>query len=298
MRSPIAPPTGTKKKQRAMRSQEDNRIKAEGVVGSQALSAFLTDTVQAAVAEDRREHKSSPSSSPGGKAQKGGASASQAAADATRALLLPPFDAEATTPGEAYRVRDMIGPEEWEALEGQLERVEAAAEDSASFVNLMLDEHRTWPAFVRSRMTAATGLGEEVGRARVCALLYLRHLFQLHRATYSLRGTRAHMSRYLDVPEAIVEKLLQRFAELQGVRQGGDEGGGQGQGQGQGPVQVYSRTKALRDKLLCHIAVLSLLVQDDFCVAVGDVATDLRMSTKECVQFYLEVRRGLVMIHA
>jgi hypothetical protein len=245
---------GTKKKRRVMQSQEENRIRAAGVVGLGALGDFLADSVKA-VKEEAAAQGSAPS-----------------AAEATRATLLPPYDANARTADRVYSARRVLpGPDAWEALGMDVQRlvgvvgldgVDGVVEvDPEALRTAVLDGWRHWPAFVKSRVEDAPmptaipnggdGGGLDARWEHLCALLLLRHLFDIHRLPPVVKNGAGGLAKMLGsgvegepMNEVVAEACLAAFFQQAG------EGGG----------QRHTRTKPLTDKLLLHILVLCLIV--------------------------------------
>lgn len=295
---------GTKKKQRVMQSQEENRINARGVVGMNALGSFLTDSLK-----EVQQEMSTQAMTP---------------AEASRAALLPPFDPHARAVERVYRPRQMLGGDEvWDSIARELEAIleEAAGrageglEGGSSGEGLggyealareaIVDKFQPWPPLVlelieRAPMPTPTIVkrtswvgGEAVGGERdlrqehMCQLLLLRHLFELYRLPPSLRGGAKGLSSALglgDVDRTVAMVLLEHFFETEGGRGTGAEGGSYGQ---EGRQVRHTRTKALTDKLLLHMLVLCLVVSG-FRTSATRVAEALRMSLGECTTLFRE----------
>ena len=269
---------GTKKKRRVMQSQEENRIRAEGVVGLCALGGFLADAVEA-VKEEAAAQGQTPT-----------------AAEASRATLLPPYDANARSADRVYSAsRVLPGPDAWEGLgmdvQQLAERVGVGIDgevDAEALRAAVLEGWRHWPAFVRSRLQDApmptavpafdpdgSTQAQAAGDARwghLCALLLLRHLFDLHRLPPVLKGGAPALAKMLGngggepANEAVAEACLEAFFQPPAAAQQQGDGGGGGGGGGR-----HTRTKPLTDKLLLHILVL--------CLVVGGY----RVSASKCV---------------
>ena len=240
-----------------MKSREDNQIKAESVVGLSALGRFLTDNAR--------------------EAQESGEAVSittaEDAVEASRAALLPPYNAKAKTAAGVYRAREIISEDEWDALSEQVEEMLAQCEGSddgaAAFRDQLFSGHKYWPAHVKE-LLQRTGLPSDPdSRERVICLLYLRHLMDFNRGpyTYKYKEAVSGLAGNLRVPEIVASRFLQSFAVAETPRSG----------QQAGALERYQRTKALRDKLVLHIIVMYLIVEG-FSVSASKVATDLSMA--------------------
>ena len=243
---------GTKKKRRVMQSQEENRIRAEGVVGLGALGGFLADSVKT-VKEEAAAQGAAPS-----------------AAEATRAALLPPYDANARSADRVYSARRVLpGADAWEGLEMDVQQLAASVAgggesevDAEALRTAVLGGWKYWPAFLKGRVQdapmptavpAAFGGGAMVGGdarwEHLCALMLLRHLMDLHRLPPTLKGGGGALAKMLGngqgepCNEMVAEACLAAFFQQQG------EG-----------ATRFTRTKPLTDKLLLHLLVLCLIV--------------------------------------
>lgn len=238
---------GTKKKRRVMQSQEENRIRAEGVVGLGALGGFLADS-RKEVKEEAAAQGAAPS-----------------AAEATRAGLLPPYDANARSADRVYSARRILpGADAWEGLEMDVQQLAAgvagdgeAAVDAEALRSAVLAGWKHWPAFLRGRVqdapmptaVPAAGSGGDARWEHLCALMLLRHLLDLHRLPPTLKGGAGALAKMLGngqgepCNELVAEACLAAFFQQQG------EGGAR-----------FTRTKPLTDKLLLHVLVLCLIV--------------------------------------
>ncbi len=266
---------GTKKKRRVMQSQEENRISASGVVGLNALGGFLADSLK--------------------EVQKEAAEAKQALtpAEASRATLLPPYNAQARSVEKVYVARKMLGgPEVWESVAQEVEELlrkaaGATMEEAPHAVrDTVLAKFDHWPQWVRQLVMAAPlpsandapsfASGADPRREHLGRLLLLRHLFELYRLPPVVRGGASSLSASLgldNLNETVALVFLEQFFQLEGS---GDERNVR-----------HTRTKVLTDKLLLHVLVLCLVV-GGFRVSATKIAQDLRMSPSECATLFRE----------
>lgn len=214
-----------------MQSKEDNRIRADAVMGVGALGSFLAANVQTAV-KDAEE-----------------AGDAFSAAEASRSQLLPPFHRSAKSPDKVYLVRDVVSEDEWACLEEEAEWVLSTHQEGGSDVDAtlasMAEQYKLWPGAVGSTLREALinpQLGEEQRKERVCAVAYLRHLIAFYHAPPSLHGDASSLADFLGLPEPVTLRLVSTFMEPK------PEGG------------KFVRTKAKTDKLLLYVVVMHLIV--------------------------------------
>ncbi|GKY98546.1 hypothetical protein MPSEU_000811600 [Mayamaea pseudoterrestris] len=95
------------KKQKVLRSQAANRVKADSVVGAGKLlmngvKQTMSESNQQAMAEGRDQQQQN--------------AAIQLATDAWRSDFLPPFDATAAEPCKAYKAKKIVSKESWKQV--------------------------------------------------------------------------------------------------------------------------------------------------------------------------------------
>lgn len=260
--------SGTKKKRKSLKSREDNQIQAESVVGLKALGRFLEDTAREAQESGEADANLS----------------GEAALDAHRASLLPPYNAGAKTPAGVYRAREILSEDEWDALSEHVEELVSQCkqeEEDGSFVDFLLSGHKYWPSSVRQKLQVTGMPTNQDQLEHVICLLYLRHLMDFHRGPHVYKGDTSTIASYLHIPEIVASRFLTTFTVSDAPRAGTFSSEGE-----ESKVERHQRTKGLRDKLLLHIIVMYLIVEEGFTVSVSKVATDLSMAETAVVPLF------------
>lgn len=216
-----------------MQSREDNRIRADGVVGVDALGSFLAANMQSAV-KDAEE-----------------AGDAFSAAEASRSALLPRFHRSAKSVEKVYRLRELVSEDEWGVVEEEADWIlQAQGEDGDVDATLkQLEAHyKVWPSCVNAAAREAlqlAGVSPADRREKLCGIVYLRHLFAFQQGPPVLHGDAAQVADVVGLPEAVALRLLSTFAETS---------------TGNSEQAKHVRTKGMMDKLLLHLLVLCLIV--------------------------------------
>jgi hypothetical protein len=312
---------GSRKKQKMEVSRQANivNVRAVAAVGEvsqhlQAASLGAEASREAAGASDGLHHST-------------GESKAAATLLASRVATLPPFNADASSPHEAYPLGGIISQAVFAELEAPAKSVVRAMEGRSPGDEQLLASLSFGSQFVTDRLrkllelsierksgggaaaadsAAGDGSGggairKSAAKARAASLVYLGALLLLHRAPATLRFSvpaaapqastvvdgeapaapealpdlepRIHALR--GVPAAVVSDLLTRFTEERPASEGG------------AAPSLYIRSPELRDRLVAHAAVLSLIV-DGFVTDSQLLAADLRMTPAKVAQMYRE----------
>ncbi|XP_050417398.1 DNA-directed RNA polymerase I subunit RPA49 [Patella vulgata] len=165
---------------------------------------------------------------------------------------LPPHHAEVTSPEDIYKVEDIIGVREMEAL----------TEICRKFFDYKTDEFKNsegYSTFIMNRLPILP-LDEDRRWLKCKCLMYIHMLTTLYRK-------RANELREKDIlpkewPDKVKYSILQQFTlkiEGDGTRK---------------PVRCLSIR--MKDKIILHILVLCLIV-DNFTLEYSDIAKDLKI---------------------
>ncbi|KAL2323378.1 hypothetical protein Fmac_027757 [Flemingia macrophylla] len=163
---------------------------------------------------------------------------------------IPPYDASATTPQEAYVLDKIILKGEWDYLED-------------IYHNLQLGEEadfNAYPTFVCNRIGRLRKIQDEVEKRKLsCILSYINHLLKF-KDQFSFNASAAKSHR---IPNILRHKFSTMFSVSESKRL---------------PPEKISL-------LVCHVLVLTLF-SDEFHTDYTDIAKDLSMSTVSVRQLY------------
>lgn len=159
------------------------------------------------------------------------------------ALNLPPHNASATTPQEAYPLDRIILRGEWDYLLDIFNLVEEGAE--------VLPD--AYPMFVRNRIHKLKDIQDEVEKkVLACVLSYINHLIKF-KDQHSMDGITS--SKFHKIPSILHQKFISMFKDPDSKR--------------------LSDEKS--NLLISYILVLTLFA-DEFRSSSADISKDLRMS--------------------
>eukprot|EP00127_Corallochytrium_limacisporum_P000446 Clim_evm2s13 gene=Clim_evmTU2s13 len=167
---------------------------------------------------------------------------------------LPPHDAETEDMGEAYKLSNMLPTAALEALR-PLTRDFTSTDEK--YINKLM-ENGELPTFIGQIMKEGR-VGEHKNQ-RALGIAYLYYLMQL----YILKGPSklANLAQTLgNVPQSFADHLTETFTILDSSRQP--------------PQRIV--TDALRNRLLCYIFVVSMMV-NDYVVEPTPLVKDLQIS--------------------
>ncbi|XP_010465269.1 PREDICTED: DNA-directed RNA polymerase I subunit rpa49 [Camelina sativa] len=161
----------------------------------------------------------------------------------TVARNIPPYDASATSPREAYPLDKIIEKGEWNFL-GDIYRLLQQETEAAP---------ESYPFFVRNRLYKLRDIKDDADLQRVCgALTFLTHLIKFKdRSSMNFESAKNHR-----IPDIIHRKFISMYKDPESDRISVDKS----------------------NLLISYVLVLSLHV-DGFKTDPEDIAKDLRVST-------------------
>ena len=302
---------GSRKKQKMEVSRQANIVDVRAIAAASEVGHHLQAATAAAVSAGKADNSGSATAAASTDAATGAARGTvgaklEATLLAGRIATLPPFDASADSPEQAYPLSGILSMEVLEALEPDARRVVRAMdagglEDSR---DATVSELSRGSLFVADRLrvllslrllskhtteAVTDGVRRSVAKTRGAALSFLAMLLQLHRAPNTLYfrlqrpPTEAAVAGGSDdaaapdsaepaipslagIQPSAVHHLVGRFAEARPTA---------GEAAAAHPF-FFVRTEELRDRLIAHAAILALII-DGFSTDVRLLASDLRM---------------------
>nr|AFK41205.1 unknown [Lotus japonicus] len=167
---------------------------------------------------------------------------------------LPPYDASATTPQEAYILDKIIPKKEWEYLEDIYDMLQLGEEADFS----------AYPTFISNRIARLKGIKDEAEKKKMsCIFSYLNHLikFKDQRTMQGVSSAKSHK-----IPPILRYKFSSMFGATESRRLPNDE----------------------LNLLICYVLVLTLF-SDEFRTDYTDISKDLRMSVLLVRQHYSDL---------
>jgi DNA-directed RNA polymerase I subunit RPA49 len=193
----------------------------------------------------------------------------EAAASMQGSGLAPPFNPQAQTPQDVYNVSDIISLVDLAAVQVTGQVFTAATKED-------IDQWRQqakYPEYILSHV-ANLPSSEPERSLKASLLLYCNWLIQMYTQTH--RGfEKKGLQLSGEVPPPDVEKnLLEKFSELlpDAARK-------------PGKVPQRRVTSRMKDKILLHLLVLTLIL-DDFSVECSTLQQDLKVTTKKLMDNY------------
>lgn len=155
---------------------------------------------------------------------------------------IPPYDASATSPREAYPLDKIILKGEWGYLEDIFQLLQVETEVSFN----------TYPAFVTSRIHKLQDIQDEAEKRTLsCILSYITHLIK-YKDQHSMDGVSSAKGH--KIPSILLQKFSAMFSP------------------------VSRRLSAEKNDLLISYVLVLTLYADEFRTDPSDIAKDLRMS--------------------
>jgi DNA-directed RNA polymerase I subunit RPA49 len=183
--------------------------------------------------------------------------------------LAPPFNPQAQAPCDVYNISDIISLDDLRAVKmaGKV-LTSASGEELAQWA-----EQATYPGYVLSHIPSIPSSEPERG-LKAAMLLYCGWLIQMYTQNFrnfEKKGLQLSGER----PSPDVEKnLLEKFSEPLPDT---------GRKHSKGPRRTI--TNKMRDKILLHLLVLTLVL-DDYSVDCSVLQQDLKVTTKKLMENY------------
>ncbi|KAL9971833.1 hypothetical protein ACROYT_G018044 [Oculina patagonica] len=162
---------------------------------------------------------------------------------------IPPFNINAETAADVYKLDDIITPLEYEALKRTSLEITSANKEKINEWR----ERKRFPEYVLQHLDGMS-LNPSQRLHQSCCLLYLSYMMTLYSLNFKdLRKT----DPLPGIPEVIKERLLSTFSLEKG--------------------KARAVPKRLKDKLVSYILVLALMI-DEFTLDCMVIMKDLKMS--------------------
>lgn len=177
---------------------------------------------------------------------------------------IPVFNAAADAPNKVYKRDDLISPEEWESI--WINDWTKAGEATCKSLH------------VQNRANALLADSSKKPTTKLKLLKYISWMVDFYTAAQKARGKVPPLFKgkniMLGAGQQVVEGIYKRFAE-------GSAGGATQDADGKDKEHLrYTVSPRLEQKLLYHLAVLCLMV-DDYDVDIFDLRQDLGLQPKE-----------------
>ncbi|XP_065883791.1 DNA-directed RNA polymerase I subunit RPA49-like [Dysidea avara] len=176
--------------------------------------------------------------------------------DQTTDTVIPPHNSAAKIPSEVYNIRDIISP-------GELASLSALSQLFTSATPKLIAEWRTdemYPGYVLEHLPTS-----EEGEAAQ-KLYYLSNLVKFYRK----KRKTLKQTDLAGIPDVVQHMILSRFTMSSAGQDGGDS------------RTDYVLPSRMKDKLLCHILLLALFI-DNFSFDITVLQKDLQIdNTRLC----------------
>ncbi|EIM84421.1 RNA polymerase I associated factor A49-like protein [Stereum hirsutum FP-91666 SS1] len=191
----------------------------------------------------------------------------EAKSAADMARLIPRYDAEATSPEEAYPLHGIIPEQEWSALDGVWSSIKTIkAKEKETGERNVPEWNKMWPVqrstWVKQHVNKAFGVMKPAQQKRVVKLLfYIAAMmsFRIQTSRGKVPDREVLLDRMSPAPETIVDGLLERFTEQARA------------------ATTRQATSSTQTNLLSHMLALCLKV-DNFASEPTLIAADLQMA--------------------
>ncbi|GAB1601556.1 DNA-directed RNA polymerase I subunit RPA49-like [Argonauta hians] len=174
--------------------------------------------------------------------------------DSVTSGLLPPCNRSATSPEEAYKLDDIISPAEMGCLyEYSQDILHFKPENLAH-----LTTENMYCSSVLDRLQSLPEVGSPERETKACCLQYLQYLVQFQQMTQRSIKSKNFLTQF---PPIVCKQFIEKFLLLVRNTKG---------------VLERKCTSELQDKLLIHILIL-LLIIDNFSMSYSDVQRQLNI---------------------
>ncbi|KAI0052437.1 RNA polymerase I associated factor, A49-like protein [Auriscalpium vulgare] len=223
---------GTKKAKAAIRANERNKVDAGAM---ESVAGVLQDRIDEGTENLPTQDEA------------------KVAADAAR--LIPPYNAEAQTPEDAYPLLQIIPEQEWNALDGLVQQLKGAASDTDRY-RMLPFVRSTW---IRQHLRRAFS-GPKPKNKDAKMLMCIAAMITFRGAVERSVPEKAKLlDRMSPIPEVLIDGLLARFTET---------------ARGSASAQMTTEKDT---SLLTHTFALCLKT-DNFATDTTLIASDLKMS--------------------
>jgi DNA-directed RNA polymerase I subunit RPA49 len=183
--------------------------------------------------------------------------------------LAPPFNPQAEVPRDVYKINDIISLEDLRAVKETGKVLTSASKEEL----VQWRDKATYPGYVLSRIPSIPSSEPERG-LKAAILLYCGWLIRMY-----MKNQRDFEKKGLQLsgelpPADVKANLLEKFSEA--VTDASSK-------QGKGQRRKISRK--MKDKILLHLLVLTLIL-DDFSVDCSVLQQDLKLTTKKLMENY------------
>ena len=263
---------GSSKRRKAMQTKIKNKIDSDTLEVAVSAAVEEAQRTKSNLANDNDTNESDDEE------ENGGARRLDNAADH---VILPVANKSATKPHEVYPLRDLfgggLGQQQLDAYTSELATKFATAStdtikqwlNAGIYANYICERLNVLASSSAAASASATHYQFKMGKCRLLALVhFLLTAYGLKPA--QLRAKRGIMSG-MDVPDAMVERLLDAYTCVSAANAQARS--------------VRSMPRRLKDKLVCHILVVALHV-DDFATQCDTFQRDLKLSMQRLVDFY------------